>query len=244
MTVCGLVRLDGAPVRRSILTAMLASSSVGLPSARGVHIDGPFGVMTATAFSGDPTPPIAVYAEKLVVVLDGCLGLPRWSSDSPVPFRGAAPAGGSAETAAGARGDEPAALAGAGSTDACMLAVAYRMHRERCLGPLGGDWIALIWESDRRRLVCARTGNPAQELLRWSDGRTFAFGTEPAQLRAAMMGHPRPGSRLGRIRCLGPDERLAVCLPTAPAGYPAMPAGAPYPSGCGAPADAGDPSVF
>ncbi len=228
MTVCGLVRLDGGPVRRSILTAMLASSSLGLPPARGVHLDGPFGVMTATAFSGDPTPPIAVDAERLVVVLDGRLGLPRWSSGGPAPLRSAAPAGGPAETPAGAWGGQPAALAGAGSTDACMLAVAYRTDRERCLGPLGGDWIALIWESDRRRLVCARTGDPAQELLTWSDGRIFAFGTEPAQLRAAgmpaMVSRPHPGSRLGRVRCLGPDERLTVCLPVAPAGAPVVPA--------------------
>ncbi|SBW19133.1 hypothetical protein FDG2_0967 [Candidatus Protofrankia californiensis] len=146
MTVCGLVRLDGAPVRRSILTGDACLVVGGPAPARGVHIDGPFGVMTATAFSGDPTPPIAVDAEKPVVVLDGCLGFSRWSNGSPAQLRGA--------------------------------------------------------------------GMPA------------------------VVGHPRHGPGLGRIRCLGPDERLVVCLPTAPAGYLAMPAGAPYPSGCGAPADA------
>ncbi|WP_131745104.1 hypothetical protein [Frankia sp. Cppng1_Ct_nod] len=206
MTVCGLVRLDGGAARRSTLTAMLASSSVGLPAARGVHLDGPFGVMTGAMRSHDPIPPIAVDAGGLVVVLGGRLRRP-----GPVLVsRAGEPAG------------SPAALAGAGSTDACLLAAAYRRDQERCLGPMGGAWIALVWEPERQRLVCARTGDEAEELLTWSDGRIFAFGTEPAQLLAAgapmTTGHLRPTLRLARIRRLGSGECLAVCLPgTTPA---------------------------
>ncbi|AEH08179.1 MULTISPECIES: hypothetical protein [Protofrankia] len=250
MTVCGLLRLDDAPVRRSVLTAMLASSSVGLPPARGVHLDGPFGVVTASGFPGDPTPPIAVDAEGLVVVLDGCPGRRRRGGSGPISPRGGAPAvlpaqpsagphtylsagasaGPYAQPAAGVSDDRPGAPACVGSTDACLLAAAYRRDGERCLGPLGGDWVALIWEPDRRQLVCARTGDPGQDLLTWSDGRVFAFGTELAQLRAAGMpataaGRPRPGRRLGRVSWLGPDERLAVRLPGAVTDHPAVPAG-------------------
>ncbi|MCL9798102.1 hypothetical protein MXD58_028095, partial [Frankia sp. AgKG'84/4] len=59
MTVCGLARLDGADVRRAALTAMLAASARGLPAARGVHLDGVFGAVTAADTDDDPTPPVA-----------------------------------------------------------------------------------------------------------------------------------------------------------------------------------------
>jgi hypothetical protein len=85
MTLCGLLRMDGGPARRSVLTAMLATSSTGLPSARGVHVDGPFGV-AAAAETPDAVPPIAVDSSGLTVVLGGRLHGGRYAYDSG-PFR-------------------------------------------------------------------------------------------------------------------------------------------------------------
>ncbi|OHV40149.1 hypothetical protein BBK14_13205 [Parafrankia soli] len=69
MTVCGLLRLDGADVRRSALTGMLAASSIGLPAARRVHLDGPFGVVTAADSAAAPMPSVLVGPSGLVIVI-------------------------------------------------------------------------------------------------------------------------------------------------------------------------------
>lgn len=75
MTVCGLLRLDGADVRRSELTGMLAASSIGLPAARRVHLDGSFGVVTAADDDAGPMPPVLVGPSGLVIVIaDHCAG--------------------------------------------------------------------------------------------------------------------------------------------------------------------------
>ncbi|MEX5634111.1 hypothetical protein [Parafrankia sp. FMc2] len=69
MTVCGLLRLDGADVRRSELTGMLAASSIGLPAARQVHLDGSFGVVAAADDVTEPMPPVLVEPSGLVIVI-------------------------------------------------------------------------------------------------------------------------------------------------------------------------------
>ncbi|WP_018636216.1 hypothetical protein [Parafrankia elaeagni] len=69
MTVCGLLRLDGADVRRSELTGMLAASSIGLPAARQVHLDGSFGVVAAANDATEPMPPVLVEPSGLVIVI-------------------------------------------------------------------------------------------------------------------------------------------------------------------------------
>ncbi|OAA27095.1 hypothetical protein UG55_1010111 [Frankia sp. EI5c] len=69
MTVCGLLRLDGADVRRSELTGMLAASSIGLPAARRVHLDGSFGVVTAAADAAGVLPTVLVGPSGLVIVI-------------------------------------------------------------------------------------------------------------------------------------------------------------------------------
>nr|WP_242666387.1 MULTISPECIES: hypothetical protein [Parafrankia] len=69
MTVCGLLRLDGADVRRSELTGMLAASSIGLPAARRVHLDGSFGVVTAADDAVGSMPPVLVGPAGLVIVI-------------------------------------------------------------------------------------------------------------------------------------------------------------------------------
>jgi hypothetical protein len=156
VTLCGLLRLDGADVRRSTLTAMLASSSLGLPAARGVHLDGPFGVVTAASAMGGPIPPIVVDDSGLIVVV--------------------LPARGHLRLAAAAR-DEVAMAHG--------VAAAYREAGEQCLRRLPSDRLVLIWDPGVRRLLITRTGRHAVDLLTWSDGRHVAFGTEPAHLVAA-----------------------------------------------------------
>jgi hypothetical protein len=197
MTVCGLLRMDGEPARRSLLTAMLATSSTGLPSARGIHVDGPFGV-AAAADTPDAVPPIAVDASGLTVVLGGRLPVGRPTA-SLVPV--GHPAGSATRRPRGPRG-----LAGADGTDACVFLAAYRDDPARRLDLLGGDWLALVWEPESRRLVCARASGLSRDLLTWTDGKTLVFGTEVAQLVTAGMPAPaRPSRRpAGVDRAIGP----------------------------------------
>ncbi|ADP78370.1 hypothetical protein [Pseudofrankia inefficax] len=200
MTLCGLLRLDGADVRRSTLTAMLASSSLGLPAARGVHLDGPFGVVTAAGRAGGPIPPIVVDDGGLMAVVlagRGHLRLAGW------PACPAGQAGDAGEPSGSARDEDTAALS---------VAAAYRASGERCLRELPPDRLVLVWDPGARRLLVTRTGRFAADLLTWSDGRHLAFGTEPAQLLAAFRAPAQVvGPRLdgsGRPRRL--VRRLAV----------------------------------
>lgn len=226
MTLCGLLRMDGEPARRSVLTRMLAAAPAGLPSARGVHLDGPFGV-AAAAETAAAVPPIAVDASGLTVVLGGRLcsarPLPR------LPRAGGHPAGSATRRGLG-REREPRALAGADGTDACVFLAAYRDDPAGRLELLDGDWLALVWEPVSRRLVCARASGLASDLLTWTDGRTLVFGTHVAQLVAAGMPAPThpsrrppgvdraigprqaPGRRLSTIRVLRAGERLTIRL--------------------------------
>lgn len=77
-------------------------------------------------------------------------------------------------------GERGRALAGAPDVD---IALAFWEARgERFLNDLVGDWALAIWQSDRRRLFCARSPMGWRPLL-WSfDGRTFGFATEPCAL--------------------------------------------------------------
>ncbi|OHV33011.1 MULTISPECIES: hypothetical protein [Pseudofrankia] len=232
---CGLLRLDGADVRRSTLTSMLASSSLGLPAARGVHLDGPFGVIAAAGVADDPTPPIAVDDHGLTVVVV--------TAARPVHVRLAAHAGRYASSDAGWGGigpdggrlgggdgggpdrggldrggldagepdvGEPDADGRAGGAVACRVAAAYRSVGERCLRGLAPDKLVIVWDSAVRRLLVARTGRLAADLLTWSDGRHIAFGTEPGQLLAAFRA-PLLGLLPGQVP--GPSDAVARLRP-------------------------------
>jgi len=230
---CGLLRLDGDDVRRSTLTAMLASSSLGLPAVRGVHLDGPFGVVTAAGGADDPIAPIAVDDRGLTVVVV--------AADRSAHMRLAAGrVGGELDRVA------PDAAGSAGGAVAGRVAAAYRSVGERCLRGLAPDKLVIVWDSAVRRLLVARTGRLAADLLTWSDGRHVAFGTEPAQLLAAfrapvlglmpgapsadlaarprlagdgpqgstsreLAGLPRP-RRLGRVRQLAAGDRISISV--------------------------------
>ncbi|WP_462203690.1 hypothetical protein [Frankia sp. CcWB3] len=175
MTVCGLVRLDGVDVRRASLTAMLASSSFGLPAARGVHLDGAFGTVTAADLRADPTPPIAVDDAGLVVIADRPSRRPE------------------------------------GNETAWMLAAAYRSGGKWALLRSTTRTVTIVWDPRRAQLVLVRPASTADELITWSDGRLFAFGTEADQVLSAEM--LAPPSRLARLRRLTAGEVLTIAVP-------------------------------
>ena len=213
MTVCGLLRLDGVDVRRSALTGMLASSSTGLPAARHVHLDGPFGVVAAATTADGQVPSVAVHRSGLVVVVEaGSRPLSaaaggRRPGGRVVPLRLAGRGGlrpvdswSPPEDAAPARGDGPRQeerliqddgawsgpdQAGRQLSVAAALARDYLALVPPALAALGDHLLAVVWEPARRRVVVSRGGRLAEELLMWSDGRFFAFGIEPAQVLAA-----------------------------------------------------------
>ncbi|WP_020572853.1 hypothetical protein [Parafrankia discariae] len=120
MTVCGLLRLDGADVRRSALTGMLAASSIGLPAARRVHLDGPFGVVTAADNAAGSMPSVLVGPAGLVIVIAehgaGGRGVPGVGSVTvlrprgswrPMSPRGVRPAEGTVHLGARGRQEDP-----------------------------------------------------------------------------------------------------------------------------------------
>jgi hypothetical protein len=205
MTVCGLLRLDGADVRRSTLTAMLAASSLGLPAVRGVHLDGPFGVVAAAGRDGDPLPPIAVDDAGLAVVVLTARPARRLlvaarPAPGPRPWAGRAPGAGGAPAGHDHAGADPDGRGGC--TVACHIAAAYRAAGEHCLRGLPPDKLVVVWDPAARRLLAARTGRLAADLLTWSDGGHVVFGTEPAHLTAAfrpplLAPAPRPAGLAG-----------------------------------------------
>jgi len=239
VTLCGLLRLDGADVRRSTLTSMLASSSLGLPAARAVHLDGPFGVVTAAGATGGPTPSTAVDDGGLTVVVvtaahsvrarlvvrpagGSIVGLA--SPRSPVSHAGSVSHAGPASMdrpttnwrigGEALPGGEPPGgeVAGGGREDymvARRLVAGYRSVGERCLRGLAPDKLVIVWDSAVRRLLVARTGRLAADLLTWSDGRYIAFGTEQAQLLAAFRA-PLFGQRPGPAGAVSPSRPRLV----------------------------------
>ncbi|MCK9895121.1 hypothetical protein [Frankia sp. AgB32] len=172
MTVCGLARLDGADVRRAALTAMLAASARGLPAARGVHLDGVFGAVTAADTDDDPTPPVAVDEAGLVVIADL----------EPLPV--------------GPRRSPP---------------VAHRIAERAARRGAAAQTITVVWEPTRCRLLLARPSATRSELITWTDGRVFVFGTELDQIRAA--GLAVGGTRRSPPRWLARGEVLTVRVP-------------------------------
>lgn len=199
MTVCGLVRLDGSDARRSTLTSMLAASQGGLPAARTVHLDGPFGVVTAPGAPSLPMPPVVAGRDGLVVVLDGV-----------APIRlGVTVVGGTEVGMA------------AGTDAARRLAAEFRDRGERCLVGSGAARIVMVWEPRRRRLVVSRDGRAADEVLTWSDGQIFAFGTQAVHLVAAglprvaavgAIGRQPRGTRLASVRRLAAGDHISVTV--------------------------------
>ncbi|MCK9920841.1 hypothetical protein MXD61_02785 [Frankia sp. AgPm24] len=172
MTVCGLVRLDGVNVRRAALTAMLASSARGLPAARGVHLDGVFGAVTAAEPDADPTPPLAVDDAGLLLIADRA---PRSPALRVLRRSGPRDTGG-----------QRTALRGTANPP-----------------------VTVAWETSRSRLVLARPAGARSQMIIWTDGRVYAFGTELEQVRAAV----RPRDGLRRPRWLGQGEVLTIAVP-------------------------------
>src|SRR6266498_4283947 len=191
MTICGLLRLDGEPAERAVLEAMYAASTVPRPAGRCLHVDGPFGLVAAAEPALGSAPPVAVDQGGTVVVLDGWLG-------------------------AGARADGEGAACGA-----ARLAAAYRDGGEAGFDGLAGDWVGVIWDPARGRLVCARAALAMRRLLTWHDGRRFVFGTELTQLVAAGVPARLNQAFLGELLC----RALTTFHETLVGGVERLPAG-------------------
>jgi len=191
MTVCGLLRLDGEPAERAVLEAMHAASTVPLPARRWVHLDGPFGVVAAAEPALGAAPPVAVDQAGTVVVLDGWLGRARTAGDGGPP------------------------------RDAVLAAASYRDHGEDGFDRLAGDWVSVVWDPSRGRLVCARAALAMRRLLTWHDGRRFVFGTELTQLVAAGVPARLNQAFLGELLC----RALTTFHETLVGGVERLPAG-------------------
>jgi asparagine synthase (glutamine-hydrolysing) len=85
--------------------------------------------------------------------------------------------------------------------DAALAAASYREHGEGGFDRLAGDWVSVVWEPSRGRLLCARAELAMRRLLTWHDGRRFVFGTELTQLVAAGVPARLNQAFLGEVLC-------------------------------------------
>ncbi|EIV95305.1 hypothetical protein [Frankia sp. QA3] len=105
--------------------------------------------------------------------------------------------------------DHPPRAAGS-RRSARASAAAYRAGGQWALLRPAAGTVTVVWEPVRARLVLARPSGAPTELVTWSDGRVFAFGTETDQVLSAAGGGL---SRPARLRRLGSGEVLTVTVP-------------------------------
>ncbi|MCM3923927.1 hypothetical protein ND748_19920 [Frankia sp. AiPs1] len=104
---------------------------------------------------------------------------------------------------------DPSPRAAGARRSARASAAAYRTGgRWALLSPTGT--VAVVWEPARARLVLVRPSGARTDLVTWSDGRAFAFGTEIEQVLSVGGGGL---SRPARLRRLGPGEVVMITVP-------------------------------
>lgn len=167
--ICGIVRLDGAPVPRSELTRLLdglrgfgneagfwAPESPRSPVALGCR------PMQMTAEDAFHHPPVQSADGRLVLVADARIdNRPELAADL---------------------GLSPAAAAGTSDPD--FILAAYRAWGRSCAARLVGDFAFALWDDREQRLFCARDGMGMRVLFYHRTPRRIAFATLPHALLA------------------------------------------------------------
>ncbi|QUL37657.1 asparagine synthase-related protein [Erythrobacter sp. JK5] len=176
--ICGVWALDGRPVARSDLGAMLAPLERRGPDGTASWFDGPraFGhTLLAT------TPEALVERLPLTHADSGC----TITADARLDNRDDLLA--SLNLATGAR------TIGDGE----MILLAYLRWGRSCPARLRGDFAFAIWDPRDRSLFCARDMvGMRQFLYYYAPGRLFAFATEDR----AILAHPHVSGRLNEAR--------------------------------------------
>ena len=177
--VCGVVRLDGGPVSRGTLEAMLDAAAFRGPDGRGSWRGGIDGVETGDA-RGDAsvalgqlalhTTPESVHERQplvdaeagLVLVADARLDNRDELLRELTPRRGAGIV-----------------------TDAELILAAYRAWGEECAERLLGDFAVAVWDGRKRSLFLARDVMGMRALYYRVERDRVLFATEVKQILAA-----------------------------------------------------------
>lgn len=164
--IAGIVNIDGAPVDRGPLEAMIRCLRPHGPDAQRLFIDGAVGLghamLRTTPESASETQPLTL--NGLTITADCRID---------------------------AREDLVAALTAAGRRldpdipDAALVLHAYDSWQERCVDYLLGDFAFALWDAPRRRLVCARDHFGVKPFYYADSRRQLAFSSHLNAVRLA-----------------------------------------------------------
>jgi asparagine synthase (glutamine-hydrolysing) len=174
--IVGIVNLDGAPVDPDLLARLTEFMVYRGPDAQQTWIDGQVGfghTMLRTTFEAE--------TEKQPLTLDGKVWL---TADARIDGRDeliAALEGklqrklrmsqrSGKESASNGHGAEPRV-----PNDAELILLAYEAWAENCVEHLIGDFAFAIWDSNKRRLFCARDHFGVKQFYYAQIGNTFIF---------------------------------------------------------------------
>ena len=173
--ICGIVRLDGAPVARAEIERLAAFLDFRGPDARRVWTGAGVGLGHTLLKTGDADieQPVSLDGASWIVAdarIDAQADLRRKLK---------------------AAGHEPAAGAG----DATLILHAYAVWGEASAEHLLGDFAFAIWDARRRHLFCARDHFGAKNFFHARVGDTIVFSNTLDCVRL----HPGVSSRLDEL---------------------------------------------
>lgn len=180
--ICGILRLDGAPVDRAALDRMqMVHTPLGRDGGETLAHDAiGFGhrLLRVNAEDRFDAQPIHDRRAGLTIVADMRLD----NRDVLIDVLG---------LDAAASGNWP---------DSAFLAPAYTRWGEACVEHLVGDFAFAIWDIAERVLVLARDHMGQRDLYHHQREDMFAFATDPAALQAmAGLNRAMPEARIGQI---------------------------------------------
>jgi asparagine synthase (glutamine-hydrolysing) len=158
--IAGIFNLDGRPVDRELLQAMVAAEAHRGPDEEGLWVQGPVGFghrqLCTTPESLNERQPVCLYEERYAITCDGRLDNRE-------------------ELISALRGK---ALVDAATPDADLILHAYIAWGADCLKRIVGDFAFVIWDERKQELFCARDPMGIRTFYYYHDGRRFVFASD------------------------------------------------------------------
>lgn len=165
--ICGFLRLDGRPVQRHELDAMLVPMQRRGPDGRHTLLDGPLGAGHALFAT---TPEARAIQQPWTDPVTGCVVVADSRLDDRAPL---------ARTL-GIEGRHPDLIG-----DAELILAAWQRWGEQCAERLTGDFAFALWDPRTCTLHCARDIMGVRPLyVHFAPGRLFAFASDTYSLLA------------------------------------------------------------
>ena len=174
--IVGLVRLDGMPVDRDLLQRLTNGLAYRGPDRQQLWVDGPAGLghaLLSTTVESDSSQPAS---------LDGCIWI---TTDARVDGRRELIKKLESQGRTGLRA----------ASDAQLILHAYHCWGENCVHHLLGDFAFAIWDTQRRRLFCARDHFGVKPFYYAHLGVNVVF----SNTLAGVLPHPDVGTSLNEL---------------------------------------------